>query len=66
MVRRDPQQFCVTESPIAFPVVIKHVPANADHPQGYDKIELLSVEKTDLKHFKEVIMSYGSHTPYVK
>lgn len=41
------------------------MPAN-DVEQGYDEIGWSPVEITDLSQFKEVVISYGMHSIYVK
>jgi hypothetical protein len=64
----EDSQSWVTKTPRAFPVVIKHMPANGDNLQGYikKKIGWHPVEMTDLRYFKEEMMSFRMHTPYVK
>lgn len=52
----------VTRSlPSAFSVVIQHMLAN-EVEQGYDRMGWLPIEKIDLMHFKEVMISYGMHS----
>ena len=34
--------------------------------QGYDKIGWHPTEMIDLRHFKEVLISYRMHLPYMK
>ena len=55
-------------TPSTLPVIIKHMPANGDNLQGYinKKIGWHPVEMTDLRYFKEEMMSFRMHTPYVK
>ena len=55
----------VTRSPSAFPVVLQHIPANGVE-QGYAEIGWHPTEMIDRRHFKEGIISYGMHSPYVK
>jgi hypothetical protein len=33
---------------------------------GYDEIGCLPIDRTDLRHFKEAMISYGMHSPYVR
>lgn len=40
----EDRQSWVTEPPTAFPVVIQHMPACGDDPQGYDEIGWRPVE----------------------
>lgn len=55
----------ITKSPLVFPVTVQHGPATgADH--GCDAIMWRPIEKIDLMHFKEAIIPYKVHSPYVK
>jgi hypothetical protein len=55
----------VGRSPSAFPVVIQHKPANGVQP-GYDETGWHPTEMIALRHFKEAMISYMMHSPYVK
>jgi hypothetical protein len=54
-----------TLAPSAFPVFVQHMPANDG---GHDSNELIwhLLEMLYLKHFKEAIVLYGLHSPFVK
>ena len=53
------------EITISFPNSLQHMPANGVE-QGYDEIGWHPIEMTDLTHFKEAMLSYGMHSPYMK
>ena len=55
----------VMRSPSAFPVVIQQMSADSVE-QGYDEIRWYPIEFIDLRHFKEAMISYEMHLPYVK
>lgn len=45
-------------------MIVKHMPANG---AGYNhKITWRPIEMIDLRHFKESVISYVMHSPYVK
>ena len=44
---------------------VKHMPAHDDIP-AYDGLAWHPLEILDLMHFKESIMLYGLHSPFVK
>jgi hypothetical protein len=41
------------------------MPANGVN-HDFDKVMWHPIEMRDLRHFREVIISYGIHSPYVK
>lgn len=51
-------------SPPVF-LVVQYMSANGME-QGYNKIRWHPIEMKDLTHFKEAMISYGNHLPYVK
>lgn len=55
----------VRRPPSAFPAVIQHMPPN-DVEQGYDEIQWCPIEMIKLRWFKEAMVSYVRHSPYVK
>lgn len=55
----------VMRSPSAFPVVMQQMLANSVE-QGYDEIRGCPIELIDTRHFKEAMISYEMHFPYVK
>ena len=55
----------VSRSPSAFTVVIHHMPANSVE-QSYDEVGSHPIKMINIRHFKEAIISYEMHSPYVK
>jgi hypothetical protein len=56
----------VTRLSSAYPIVIQHMPANGVE-QGYkEEIDWCPTEMIDLRWFKEAMISYRTHSPYVK
>lgn len=55
----------ITESPLVSLVTVQHMPANGAG-QGCDAIMWRPTETIDLAHFKEAIIPYEVHSPYVK
>ena len=49
----------------AFPVFVQHMPDN-DGGTTYNELTLSLIEMLNLKYFKESIVLYGLHSPYVK
>ena len=57
----------VVRKPIlVYPVTIQDLPSDDRHPVGYEEIKQNPIEIIDLRRFKEEIISYGMHAPYVK
>lgn len=52
-------------APSAFPVFVQYMPANYGG-QDYNELTWHMVKMVDLKHFKEAIILYNLHSPFLK
>lgn len=51
---------------LVYPVTIQEWPSDDGHPWGYAEVRWNPVERLDLRRFKESIILYGVHLPYLK
>ena len=54
------------KSTLVYPVTLQEGPLYDKHPQGYAEIYWNPVEMLDYLRFKDAVISYGMHLPFVK
>lgn len=57
----------VVRKPIlVYPITIQDLPADDRYPQGDEENTWNPIEILDLRRFREMIVSYGRHSSYMK
>ena len=51
---------------LVYPVNIQDLSGCKRHRQGYEEVKSSLTDIIDLRRFKEVVVSYGLHSPYIK
>ena len=63
---RESQPKAVRKQALVYPVNVQQRPPDNDQPQGYQEFEWQLVGLLDLRTFKESVINFGMHFPFVK